>query len=72
MTTALRNAFEAASHLSDVQQDELASAILDELAADECWDVAFGESQSALIRLAEEALKEHRSGRTEILDPDAL
>ena len=72
MTMSLRKAFEAASRLSDREQDELASAILEELAADERWDVAFGQSQSALKRLAEEALKEHRAGRTEVLDPDAL
>jgi hypothetical protein len=30
------------------------------------------ESQGALERLAAEALQEHRAGRTEALDPDAL
>ena len=72
MTTELRRAFEAASHLSDAEQDELALAILEELAADRRWDIAFGESQAALKLLANEALEEHRSGRTEILDPDEL
>jgi len=72
MTKALKKAFEAASHLPDREQDELASAILEELTADERWEVAFAESQAALARLAEEALKEHRVGRTEALDPDAL
>jgi len=72
MTKALRKAFEVASRLPDREQDELASAILEELAADERWGVAFAESQVALERLADEALKEHRAGRTEALDPDAL
>jgi hypothetical protein len=72
MTKALRKAFEAASRLPDREQDELASAILEELAADERWEVAFAESQAALEQLAGEALKEHRAGRTEALDPDAL
>jgi len=72
MTKALRKAFEAASRLPDRQEDELASAILEELAADERWEVAFAESQSALKRLADKALEEHRAGRTEALDPDAL
>jgi len=40
--------------------------------ADERWDAAFAESQQALKCLADEALKEHRAGRTEALDPDAL
>ena len=72
MTKALRKAFEAASRLPDREQDELASAILEELAADERWEIAFAESQAALKQLADEALKEHRAGRSEALDPDAL
>ena len=40
-------------------------------AADERWEVAFAESQAALKQLADEALKGHRAGRTEALDPIA-
>ncbi|PYN90605.1 MAG: hypothetical protein DMD87_01415 [Candidatus Rokuibacteriota bacterium] len=72
MTKALRKAFEAASRLPDREQEELAAAILEELAADERWDPAFSESQAALKHLADEALREHRAGQTEALDPDAL
>ena len=72
MTEALKRAFEAASRLSEPAQDELAAAILEELDADERWDAAFARSQDALERLANEALEEHRAGRTEPLDPDAL
>ena len=72
MTKALKKAFEAASCLPDADQDELAAAILEELDADERWDAAFARSQDALERLANEALEEHRAGRTEPLDPDAL
>jgi len=72
MTKALKKAFEAASRLPDSDQDELAAAILEELEADERWEAAFARSQSALERLADEAVEEHRAGRTEPLDPDAL
>jgi len=72
MTKALKKAFEAASRLPDREQDELARAILEELAADEQWEAAFNESQQALEQLAEEARGEHRAGRTEALDPDGL
>jgi len=72
MTKALKKAFEAASRLPDPDQDELAVAILEELEADERWEAAFAGSQEALERLADEALEEHRAGRTEPLDPDAL
>jgi hypothetical protein len=72
MTKALKKAFEAASRLPDREQNELATAILEELAADERWEAALAQSQEALEQLAEEARKEHRAGRTEALDPDAL
>jgi hypothetical protein len=72
MTKALNRAFEAASRLPDQDQDELAAAILEELEADERWEVAFARSQDELERLADEALEEYRTGRTEPLDPDAL
>jgi hypothetical protein len=72
MTKALEKAFEAASRLAAREQDELAAVILEELDADERWEAAFARSQDALARLADEALEEHRAGRTEPLDPDAL
>jgi len=72
MTQALKKAFEVASRLPEHDQDELAAAILEELAADEHWDAALARSQPALERLAEEALTEHRAGRSKPLDPDAL
>ncbi len=72
MTRALKKAFEAAPPLPDHAQDELATAILQELAADERWEAALAQSQGTLERLADEALQEHRAGRTEALDPDAL
>jgi histidinol-phosphate/aromatic aminotransferase/cobyric acid decarboxylase-like protein len=72
MTKALQKAFEAASRLPDREQGELAAAILEELSADERWEAAFAGSQEALKRVADEALKEHRAGRTEALDSDAL
>ena len=72
MTKALQKAFEAASRLPDREKDELAAAILEELDGDERWEAAFARSQDALARLGDEALEEHRAGRTEPLDPDAL
>jgi hypothetical protein len=72
MTQALKKAFDAASRLSEHDQDELAAAILDELAADERWEAALARSQSALERLADESLNEHRAGLTKALDPDDL
>jgi hypothetical protein len=72
MNKTLKEAFEAASRLPERDQEELAAAILDELASEARWRVALTGSQPALERLADEALAEHRDGRTEELDPDKL
>ena len=70
MTKALREVFEAAAKLPAADQDALAAAIKAELEADEKWEQLFASSQDALARLADEALAEYRSGRTQPFDPD--
>ncbi len=72
MTRNLKKAFEVASRLPPKDQDELAAAILEELAADARWEALLGASGDQLQRLAQEALEEHRAGRSEALDPDRL
>jgi len=70
MTKALREVFEAAAKLPAAEQDALAAAIKAELEADEKWEQLFASSQDALAPLADEALTEYRSGRTQSFDPD--
>ena len=70
MTKALKKAFDAASKLPEKDQEALAAAILEELAADERWEAAVGSTPGALERLADEALAEHRAGRSKPLDLD--
>jgi hypothetical protein len=72
MTHALKKAFEIASALPDPEQDALAAAILEEVASDERWEASLAASAGALEVLADEALREHRAGRTKPLDPDRL
>jgi hypothetical protein len=72
MTDLLTQAFSEASKLSEQEQDALARWILDELAHEHQWDQAFDHSHDQLARLADEALAEHRAGRTTVLDPDRL
>ena len=72
MTSKLQHAFEEASKLPPEEQDALAAAILEEIAVDELWDKSFQKSAAALAQLAEEALREHRDGRTRPLEPDEL
>ncbi len=64
MTKALEEAFREASTLPDEEQDELAAAIHSEIASDADWQRSLAGSLDVLERLADEALDEHRRGRT--------
>ncbi len=68
MTELLEKAFAEASKLPQDAQDMLAQMLLDDLAAEEKWDDAFAKSQDKLALLADEALAEHRSGRTKAIE----
>lgn len=74
MTDLLRKAFEEAAKLSPEEQDAFAVLMLKELEAEARWSatLATPESQELLQRLAGEAIAEHRAGKTELLDPEAL
>lgn len=72
MTKKLKQAFDAAAKLPPEDQDALAAAILDEVAVDGLWAASFARTPAALEQLADEALSEHRAGRTQPLDPDQL
>jgi hypothetical protein len=72
MTKLLEEAFAEASKLPEQEQDALATAILEELASEHRWDQAFANSADLLAQLADQALAEHRAGKTHILDPERL
>ncbi|MGA2066522.1 MAG: hypothetical protein ABSG86_16215 [Thermoguttaceae bacterium] len=72
MTTLLQEAFAKASGLTPAEQDLLASRLLAELADEDEFDRAIAASSDKLASLAREAVAEHRDGRTDELDPDAL
>ncbi len=72
MTKLLQDAFAKASALPPAEQDVLASRLLAELAEEDEFDRAIAASSDKLARLAREALTEHRDGRTQELDPNAL
>lgn len=72
MTKLLDQAFQEASKLPDTQQNIIARWLLDELLAEKKWESLFAESEDFLAYLADEALKEHRAGKTKPLDFDAL
>lgn len=70
MTKALQDAFREAEKLPEAEQDQLAAAIRAEIEAERAWEARLAASGDALAALADEALAEHRAGRTLPLDPD--
>ncbi|MFQ5850211.1 MAG: hypothetical protein ACE5JU_06430 [Candidatus Binatia bacterium] len=72
MTKLLQRAFEEAAKLPEGEQDALGRILLEELASERRWEELFVESHDLLADLADQALAEHRAGRTEKLDPEKL
>jgi len=68
MTKLLKKAFERASELPEVDQNALAKWLLEELEAERKWDEIFAASEDVLEGLADEALREHKRGKTKPLD----
>jgi hypothetical protein len=71
MTPLMESVLARVEQLPASEQDALAQRILDEL-ADEQWDKAFTDSTDKLAALADEALAEHRAGKTRLLEPEQL
>lgn len=72
MTKLLEKAFKKAAKLPDMEQNALAKWMLLELESEKKWEKLFAESEDVLDKLADEALEEHRKGRTRPLDMDKL
>ncbi len=68
MTKLLEEALKKISSLPQEEQDAIASQILAELEDEAAWAERFAASGSKLRRLADEALAEHRKGKTRPLD----
>ena len=74
MNQLLKSAFNRAAELPSEEQDRFALFLLAELDSERQWADLFArpESEDLLERLADEALLEHRSGRTQRLMMDDL
>ena len=72
MTERLKQAIAQLQTLSTDQQDAIATLILAELEEEQRWDDSFTRSPNLLAKLAAEAMAEHRSGKTQELDPETL
>lgn len=68
MTKLLEKALKKVSDLPKEEQDAIASQILAELEDEAAWAKRFATPQGKLRRLADEALAEHRQGKTRPLD----
>ena len=72
MTQLLEKAFKEASKLPVVDQNALAKWVLEELEAEKKWGLKSAESDDVLEKLADEALAEHKKGKTKPLGIDRL
>jgi hypothetical protein len=72
MTRALEEVLKEVSKLPEAEQDALAEAIRAEIGAEKDWDKSFAGSLDILERLADEAIADHRAGRTKPIDPDKM
>lgn len=72
MTQLLDKAIAEVYKLPAVQQDAIATIILDELADEQQWDVAFAHSQDKLTKLAEKVRENVRAGRVRKMGFDEL
>ena len=72
MTHLLQQAFAKASKLPSSEQNILARMVLAELESQHRWDDLFSESEPLLQQLAAEALREHRQGKSKLLNPERM
>ena len=68
MTKLLERAFKEASKLPEVEQNVLAKWVMEELEAEGKWEKAFAASEDVLGKLADQALVEHKQGKTKSLN----
>jgi hypothetical protein len=68
MTKLLEKAFKEVSKLPELEQNVFAKHLLDELVAEKKWEKVFASSEDILSKLADEAINEHRQGKTKPLN----
>ncbi len=72
MTSLLNQAFQKAASLPDSIQDALAEELLEEIEWEKQWNKTLDNSSDKLRIVAEKALKEYRSGKTDEQGMDEL
>jgi hypothetical protein len=64
MSSTFNQAIEMASKLSEKDREALGALLIQEMQSEKRWLRLFKDSQDQLSALADEALREHRSGKT--------
>lgn len=72
MTQLLEKAIAEIYKLPATEQDAIAAMILDELADEQQWDMAFAYSQDKLAKLAEKVREDTKAGRVREMGFDEL
>jgi hypothetical protein len=72
MTNLLAKAFEKASELPEDIQNQLAREMLEEMEGEARWNSTLTSSQEKLERLADEAERQFRDGKTKEMGFDEL
>ena len=68
MTQLLEKAFKEASKLPKLEQNAFAKWVMDELKTEAKLQEAFASPEDILDKLADEALAEHKAGKSKILN----
>lgn len=72
MTLLLEQAIEKLLHIPVERQDTIASLILDAIADEDRWDMAFAKSQDKLSKIATRVRQDIKTGRVKKLGIDEL
>jgi hypothetical protein len=72
MSKLLERAIEEAQKLPESDQEAIGALLLAEIESERKWDDLFSRPSAAIEEMAREALEDHRSGKTILLDPDDL
>jgi hypothetical protein len=72
VTKAPEEVLRQVSRFPEAEQDALAEAIKAEIGAEKDWDQSFDGSPDVLDRLADEAIADHRVGRTKPIDSGTM
>jgi hypothetical protein len=72
MSNLLDQAYAAAKELPEQDQEAIGAWLMAEIDADRKWDELFAQPSEVIERMADEALEDHRRGRTRPLDPETL